>query len=88
MSCEKLIILLIISKFFVKKLIFFLNAYVSVPILPAFLYEMQHPNESKLPDTNFSPSPPPPTPQIIIINPCNETLPTDLTLLTEGKNLT
>ncbi|EEB09876.1 synaptic vesicular amine transporter, putative [Pediculus humanus corporis] len=54
---------------------------IVVPILPTFLYEMQHPNELKLKNfTTPTPPPPPLPPQIIIINPCNETLPSNLTL--------
>ena len=42
---------------------------------------MQHPNELKLKNfTTPTPPPPPLPPQIIIINPCNETLPSNLTL--------
>lgn len=60
--------------------------FVLVPILPAFLYEMQHPNESKLKEINISStSPPRPTPQVIIINPCNETIPSNFSFLTDGE---
>ncbi|KAK6635752.1 hypothetical protein RUM43_007341 [Polyplax serrata] len=52
-----------------------------VPILPAFLYEMQHPNGSKLQDTTTTAPVPPP--QIIIINPCNETIPSNLSFATD-----